>query len=270
MIADTIATLERRVTHASRWLVPLTPSDGEVRLFCFPYAGGGPHTFSNWRTAFPPWVGVYSVQLPGRGRRLAEPLLDRLELLVAPIAAAIRAMDDRPYVLFGHSMGALLAFETARALRTMGFAEPARLIVSAYGAPPIPLQRPAIHQLSHDAFVSHIRGMGGTPADVFRHPELLDLIVPILRADFAAIENYVYRLAAKFRAPITAFAGKCDSFVPLDSIRAWCEQTDTAFDLRVFEGDHFFLHGAERDLLRSMTTLLTATRATLDTIGYEG
>ena len=173
MIADTVATLGRRVPHASRWLLPLTPHDGELRLFCFPYAGGGPHTFASWRTAFPAWVGVHSVQLPGRGRRLAEPLLDRVELLVAPIADAIRAMDDRPYVLFGHSMGALLAFETARALRKMGCAGPARLIVSAYGAPQIPRRRPPIHHLSHNAFVSYIRGIGGTPADVFRHPELL-------------------------------------------------------------------------------------------------
>lgn len=246
------------VSNINRWICQLTPHDGELRVFCFPYAGGSPHTFANWRSAFSKRIGIYTVQLPGRGRRLEEPSLDRLVSLASPIAKAIGAMADRPYVLFGHSMGALLAFETARVLRQMGCVKPAQLIASAYGAPQLPRRQPPIHLLDQDAFVSHIREMGGTPAELFRHQELLDLVVPILRTDFAAIENYVYRPAAKLDTPIMALVGKTDAFVSIREMTAWQDQTEAPFSLHVFNGGHFFLHTAEVDLLRLMSAELTA------------
>lgn len=221
-----------------------------LRLVCFPYAGGGAHIYADWRDVLPSSVGVHAVQLPGRGRRFAEPALDRLDLMVAGIAHALRALDDKPMVFFGHSMGALLAFETARALRRLGQRGPSRLLLSAYRAPQFCRDEPCIHHLPDGEFADKLRELEGTPPEVFENRELLQLMLPMVRADFAAVETYRHRPELPLSCPITAFGGLSDGDFPHESMQGWSAHTRSEFRMHMLEGSHFFIHSARDELLQ--------------------
>jgi medium-chain acyl-[acyl-carrier-protein] hydrolase len=236
---------------ASAWL-PRQPADAaeQLRLVCFPYAGGGAHIYAEWRAGLPAQVGLYPLQLPGRGRRFSEPALLRLDAVVAGAVEALASLDDKPFVLFGHSMGALLAFETARALRRLGRRGPLRLLVSGYRAPQLPRDTEPIHQLPDDAFAARLRQFEGTPPEVFTNAELLQLMVPIVRADFTVVETHVHQDEPPLACPVTAFGGLADGHFGRNAVAAWAAQTTGAFRLHMLEGSHFFLNTARLALLR--------------------
>ena len=182
---------------------PGTGVDAPIRLVCFPYAGGGAHIYADWRTGLPPQVEVHAVQLPGRGRRFAEPALERLDAAVSDIVDALATLNDKPFMFFGHSMGALLAFETARALRRLGSAGPLRLLMSAYRAPQLERREPPIRDLPEAAFIAKLREFEGTPPEVFANKELLELMLPVVRADFTLVETHRYRPELPLACPIS-------------------------------------------------------------------
>lgn len=226
------------------------------RLFCFPYAGGGASSFRLWPNALPPGVNVCPVQLPGRENRLGEAPFTRLEPLVQTLDRLLRPYLDRPFAFFGHSMGALIAFELAHRLgqNTLG---PIRLFVSGHSAPQIPRRRPPIHQLPDSELVEALRDFGGTPEAVLQHPELMELLLPTLRADFSVVETYVYSPHEPLACPISVFGGLQDSEVSRDDLNVWCDQTRSSCTVRMFPGNHFFLHGAQDLLLRAVAQDLT-------------
>ncbi len=159
-----------------------------------------------------------------------------------------------PYVLFGHSHGALLAFEVARQLRRLGHAEPRCLIVSACRAPHRQRLLPPIHDLPVDAFLRELRCLGGTPEEVLCSAELMEIMLPALRADFAANENYLYRPDRPLACPIFAYGGAEDQIVSEQELASWRDQTTAVFVIRAFPGDHFFLRPSRALLIRSMVT----------------
>jgi medium-chain acyl-[acyl-carrier-protein] hydrolase len=219
------------------WLTKFEPNDkARVRLFCFPYAGGGAYIFRGWSKGLPPTVEVCSIQLPGRQNRLKEPPLTRLSTLVERVAQAMRVYLDKPFAFFGHSMGALVGFELARYLRREDSIEPVRLFVSGHAAPQLPAARPPIHNLPTPQFKEKLRDLNGTPEDFFEHPELMQLALPILRADFQMIETYAYTAEAPLSCPIAAFGGLKDYEVSREHLEAWREQTTAGFTLRMFDG----------------------------------
>jgi surfactin synthase thioesterase subunit len=221
---------------------PPDPSAG-VRLVCFPHAGGGASLFARWKSLLPPEVQVHPARLPGRETRLREPLVERTELLVAEVMAAVAGFADRPLALFGYSMGALLAFEVARALDRSG-TPPAALFVAALRAPQTETARPRIAHLPEAEFLTALQlRYGGMPAEILREPELLRLFVPILRADLAVVENYRYEPGPPLPCPVRCFAGTLDTSVTRPELEAWAEQTRGGFAFQQVPGDHFFIKG---------------------------
>jgi medium-chain acyl-[acyl-carrier-protein] hydrolase len=229
-----------------RWLPFVRPRPGaEVRLFCFPYAGGGASAFRGWAERLPGLVEACPVQLPGRETRFREPAFTRLTALVEALAGALAPRLDRPFAFFGHSLGALVAFELSRRLRRERGVRPTRLFLSGCGAPQTRAPAPAIHALPAEEFREELRRLNGTPAAVLENDELLGLVLPTLRADFSLWETYAYLPGPPLACPITALGGLGDDAVGRRDLDAWREQTTGAFRLRMLPGDHFFLHSAQ-------------------------
>jgi medium-chain acyl-[acyl-carrier-protein] hydrolase len=169
--------------------------------------------------------------------------------MVVAIADSVARFADVPFMFFGHSMGALMAFETVRALRRHSQFEPAWLYASGCRAPHLPRSDAPIHRLSDTDLVSRLRKLDGTPAEILESPEILDLMLPALRADFEVIETYGYRHEAPLNCPISVFGGTHDSHVTHNEITAWCRLTAGDFDLHILAGNHFFLHESQDELL---------------------
>lgn len=221
-----------------------------LRLFCFPYAGGGASIFRTWSFDLPEVVQVCPVQLPGREERLSEEPFSRWQELVWVLADVLNPhLDDLPFIFFGHSMGALISFEVARRLRRRGYPQPVRLYVSGWRAPHLPDPDPPVHRLPDIEFVEELRRLEGTPELVLEHEEMMKLLLPTLRADFAMCETYSYLPEPPLACPIVAIGGTEDNEVSRDELEAWREQTGQNFSLWILPGGHFFIHDARKQLL---------------------
>lgn len=230
-----------------------------IPLFCFPHAGGGASWFRVWSKQWPRWVSLYPVELPGRESRLHDRAFDRIAPLVAALVHDLAPYVHKPFAFYGHSMGALIAFELARALRASAGVQPSHLFVSGCQAPNAPLRRAPIHALPRAAFVRELRRMRGTPAEILDCGELMDLMLPTLRADFSLCETYVYRPGLPLNCPISAFGGSEDPLVSRDDLAGWHEQTNGSFALRLFPGGHFFVQEEGSAFLQAMVSDLKLT-----------
>lgn len=243
-------------TVFNRWITcPYPNPEARLRLFCLPFAGGGASMFRTWGKALPPAIEVCPVQLPGREERLAEPPYTNLWALAEQLAVQLRPYTEKPFALFGHSVGALLAFELTRSLRRQHSPMPRVLFLSARGAPHLPLRRKPLYRLSDAAFLQEVRAIGGTPAAVFESQAVLDLVLPALRADCTALDTYRFVPDARLDCPLVLYAGRQDTEVPLQDVEAWKEYTTGTTILQLFPGDHFFLR-ADRALLLQRTGAL--------------
>jgi medium-chain acyl-[acyl-carrier-protein] hydrolase len=249
---------------ATKWILrPRPNAAARFRLFCFPYAGGGSSAYRTWAAELPADVELCLVQMPGRESRWKDtPFLDMTDL-VATAHDALREHLDRPYAFFGHSLGGLVSFELARALRASGAPGPAHLFVSAHRAPQLPNPHPEMRHLENGAFVDEIkRRYGGIPQAVLDTPDLLQLVLPCLRADFTVFETYQYVDGPRLDIPISAFGGTADDYVMPDALAGWESQTSQPFSLRLLPGDHFYLQNERAAVLTSIAAALTATAAT--------
>jgi medium-chain acyl-[acyl-carrier-protein] hydrolase len=244
------------------WVHPFQPRPAApIRLFCFPYAGGGPFTFRPWVNKLPDFVEILAIQLPGRGRRFSEPAITRLENLVPVLTEALLPYFDRTFVFFGHSMGATIAFEVARHLRRESKPQPAHLFVSGSPAPHLPDRHKRTYDLPEPQFIQELERLNGTPAEVLERPELMQLMLPILRADFELVETYVYREEPTMPVPLDAFGGLGDVNIPRQDIESWREHTCSFFSLRMLPGDHFFIHTHQNILLQAIAQSLARSTA---------
>ena len=245
------------------WLYPLSNRPAaRLCLVCFPYAGGSATIFRPWAAALGPDVDVWAMAPPGRATRMREPAVGRMAPIASAVASELELLMDRPLAFFGHSLGALVAFEVARELRRRGRRGPVHLFVSAARAPHQQLFDEPIHALPDDAFMEKIRGLNGTPAVVLDNRELMELLLPALRADFAVGETYSYAIEPPLALPISAFGAHGDEHVAVDQLEGWYRHTRSSFALRMFEGDHFFLHTAQDALLERVGRELARTGAT--------
>lgn len=238
---------------ADRWITRPRPSSrARLRLLCLPHAGGGASSFRGWADALPPEVEVCPVQLPGRENRVAEPPFDRLPPLVEALADAVGPLLSLPFALFGHSNGALIGFELARTLRARGRPGPVHLFASGRRAPDLPSDRPPTHHLPDAEFLADLQELGGIPAQILEHPELLAVLLPTLRADVAIYESYAFREEPPLACPITAYGGLTDPKVSRETLEAWGRHTAGPFVTRLFPGGHFYLQEERTAVLRTL------------------
>ena len=220
-----------------------------LRLFCFPYAGGSSAVFRTWPSQLSESIDVAMVELPGRGSRMREQCFTDLGQLVGATYNGIGDQLDRPFAFFGHSMGALLAFELARLLRRKGESLPVHLFLSGHAGPRVRRDDPPRHELPREEFIAELRRMNGTPVEVLENPELMDILLPLLRADFSVSETYVYEPEPPLSIPMTVFGGSDDIHISSEEFDRWSEETEGPFVLRMMSGDHFVLHAQERALV---------------------
>jgi medium-chain acyl-[acyl-carrier-protein] hydrolase len=243
--------------NANPWVSFFRPNPrARLRLFCFPYAGGSSLIYRQWPEGLPADVELCAVQLPGRGSRLHEPAFRHMPALVEVLAQVLLPLFDRPFACYGHSMGASIGFELARRLRQDHALEPVHLFVSGRRAPQIPMTDPPSYQLPEPVFIEELRRLNGTPQEVLEHPEMMQLLLPVLRADFQLIQTYTYEPGSPLACPISAFGGLQDMDANRDLLEPWRTQTTAAFSLQMLPGDHFFPHTARPLLLQSIARKL--------------
>jgi medium-chain acyl-[acyl-carrier-protein] hydrolase len=236
------------------WLVSPKPNpQARLRLFCFPYAGGNALIYRQWQASLPQSVEVCPVHLPGRGRRIQEQPFDRLQPLVEAAANALRPFLDRPFAFMGHSMGGLISFELARQLRRESNLFPAQLFISGRRAPQAPNREAPTYNLPDEEFVEAVGRLEGTPLEVLQQPELMRLMLPLLRADFAVCETYAYTPEPPVDCPISVFGGLQDREVEYRELDAWTAQSTAATRVRMLPGDHFFINSQQAHLLRALS-----------------
>jgi surfactin synthase thioesterase subunit len=242
------------LTDPTKWILTPKPDPAaSLRAFCFPYAGLGPSVFRSWTSEFPAHVEVCLMQPPGRESRWTEKPLLSVDAMAKAAAAALIPHLTKPFVFFGHSLGALVSFEVARELRRRQAPSPLHLFVSAHRAPQLPNPHPALRGLPDGDFVDAInRHYGGISQAVLDHPDLMALMLPCLRADITAFETYEHRDEPPLPCPIAAFGGRTDLRVSESEVEAWRVQTSDTFSLRMFEGGHFFLQTKRNDLLAAI------------------
>lgn len=233
----------------NRWVnYPAPRPEAPIKLFCFPYAGGGASAFRQWA---PRLTGaeVAAVQLPGRENRLGERPIDSMSRLVEGLRDGLSAhLDDRPFAFFGHSMGARIAFALTKCLHDAGDRLPIRLFASASPAPWLQVPETAWRQ-SDDELLSWLTGLGGTPPEVLASPDLMRLMLPTIRADLTVGATWVYRPGEPLPLGIRAFAGTADAYATPERARAWAEETTGGCDVTVLEGGHFFVHERMSEVL---------------------
>ncbi len=251
-----MAQLRRPLQAAlSPWLVRFqeTPRPA-LRLFCFPYAGGSASLFRSWCGALDPRVEVIGIQLPGRGLRWEEAPAVDFSLLASLVTDAIAgAAGSVRFGFFGHSMGALLMFEVARRLQAQGARLPECMFASGRPAPHLPPQRQREPLMSDADFVDELRRLEGTPSEILDNPELLAMLMPMIRGDFALLDNWRFQPSPALDVPLFALAGRSDPHVSVDSAAAWAQWTRTNFELMTYSGGHFFLHEQERRVVRDVS-----------------
>ncbi len=238
--------------HADRnpWIVRVKPNPGaSCRLFCFPYAGAGASVYRKWQEGLPDHVEVCAVQPPGRESRFGETAAGDMDGLISALVPGLSGAMDRPFYFFGHSMGALTAFELTHRLREEGRPLPEYLFLSGRRAPAIRDERPLLHDLPDERFMEELTRFNGTPAAVLENRELMEIMLPILRSDFRIIENHSHRKKAPLALPLMVFGGRDDPRTPPDTLGPWEEETVSDFHLFVMEGDHFFIHDRREALL---------------------
>lgn len=240
----------------SNWFVTVRDREAPgIRLFCFPFAGGGASIYREWGLHLPPEIEVCAIQYPGRENRIAEQPIEEFEKLVREIGTAIEEKTDLPFAFFGHSLGAKVSFETARYLERVLNKKPEILFVSGARAPHFPVSQP-IHQLDDRAFTAALQRYQGTPKAVLENEEIMQVFLPMIRADFVLDETFCSDKGARVTSPIVIFAGKEDQIALLDDVRIWERYTSNSHEMIEMEGGHFFLKDSQEQLLKDISEKL--------------
>jgi surfactin synthase thioesterase subunit len=246
-----------------RWIFRPRPNPAAtLRVFCFPYAGLGASVFRTWAQEFPSNVELCLMQPPGREGRWLEKAFVDVRALAESASDALTELMSLPFVFYGHSLGALTSFEVARALRRRRLPLPLHLFVAAHRAPQLSNPHPALRQLPDRDFIAEIsRQFDGIPQAVLDNPDLVELMLPCLRADFTAFETYSYPAAEPLACPISAFGGRMDRRVSESELTPWRDQTTERCTVRMFDGNHFFLQDSRDALLATIRQELGALTA---------
>lgn len=236
------------------WISCTKPNaEAQVRLFCFPYAGAGSTIFNTWSDSLLPEVELYLIHLPGRDKRFKETPYKLLSPLAEALTEALYPHVNKPFAFFGHSMGALVGFEVARQIRSCFALCPVHLIVSGKRSPHLPDPHPNLHYLLDDELLIESEKLyGNLPEIITQDRELLQFFLAIMRADLTMIETYQYKNGDPLECPITVFGGTQDNSVDENELSAWRDHTVAAFNVQMFQGDHFFIQTNRTAIIQSI------------------
>ena len=244
------------MSSSNKWFVcPQIKPEAVSRVFLFPSAGGGPAVFNQWTAEFPSNIEAQIVHYPGRGSRHNEKPFTSLNSMVDELSSAIQLLFDKPFVFFGHSMGGTIAFVLAHHLRQNGFPQPSALFISASAAPQVSRVHPPIHTLPDNEFLSSLKDLGGIPNEILQNTELLEILLPLFRADFELIETYQHSPGEPLECPIFAFGGLNDPRVSREQLEKWSNQTNARFEPRYFAGDHFFINAVRESIIKEIASV---------------
>lgn len=236
------------ITRSKSFFLKEPNSNDRIRIFCFPYAGGGASAYRNWSSYFPDYIGIYPIQIPGRENRITEDALTDMDELVDRIEVAMRPYISTKFLIFGHSLGAKISYEVCNRIREKKENEPCHLIVSGSRAPHIPEPEP-LHNLKDSDFIEAMKRYSGMSKEFLENKDLLNLYLPIFRADFILDETYHYTEYEKFDFPITAIYGDQDQDSEIETVEAWSKYTKKYFKKKEFHGEHFFIKTSEYEVL---------------------
>jgi pyochelin biosynthetic protein PchC len=230
--------------------------ESEIRLVCFPHAGGAATYYFPYSEALSPDIEVLAVQYPGRQDRRAEPLIDDLGALADLSFAGLADWTDKPFAFFGHSMGALIAYEVAQRFERRPGPVPVHLFVSGRRAPSCHRDEQFIHTLNDRELVAEMRRVGGTDPRFLDDPEIRATILPVIRNDYRAVETYRWSRQPPLRAAVTAMTGDDDPQNTYEEAAAWREHCSGGFELETMSGGHFFLDQHRDSIIRMVGTKL--------------
>ncbi|MFF7489634.1 thioesterase II family protein [Streptomyces luteogriseus] len=234
-----------------------TNPPGRIRLFCFPYAGGGASTFRGWAELLPDEIDVHAIQPPGREDRLFEDPVDTLQATLDAVVPELLEHSKEPFSLFGHSLGAIVCWEAARVLREEHDIEPMHMFLSGCRAlPAVHDGRRDLHTLPEAELIEELRLMNGTPEEILRNADFMRMLLPTVRADYAMLSRYSFLPCKPPGAPVTVFGGANDPGVGMNHLQQWSELVEGELDSVVLPGDHFFLHSSREPLLTEMAKRL--------------
>lgn len=226
----------------NNWFVIPKPNiNADLKLICFPYAGGSTSIFMSWVKAIPANVELIIIQAPGRGARMGEPAYTDMQTLITDLIKFIPNVLNKPYILFGHSLGSRIAFELMDQLKTLNYPLPQHFIASGSRGPHHKCMNSPIYSLPNNEFIEQLKHINGTPKTVLENKELMALFIPLLKADFEIADRYYYTGDARFNCPISVFGGENDNDICLSELNSWGDFFKTTPDVHLLPGDHFFI-----------------------------
>lgn len=246
------------------WFIKQKPNKkADLRLICFPYAGGSASTYMSWANSLPENVELVIIQAPGRGIRIAEQAFSNMYSLVNELISVIPSVLDKPYILFGHSMGSRVAFELMHQLKVVKQPLPLHFIASGSRGPHIKATNKPIYQFSDDDFINELKILNGTPQAVLDNKELMEMFLPLLRADFEVSDTYCYQGNGKFDCPISVLTGEDDD-ISIDDLNAWGKWFESELELYSIAGDHFFIDSHKEAVLNKVNMIINNALSCVD------
>jgi len=237
----------------SKWLPYRRDIPGaKLHLFCFPFGGGGASIFSSWQNGMPAGVEVCPIQPPGRETRLSEPPVTRMPQMISLLGDALTPYFDRPFAFYGHSIGALTAFELARLLRRQGLRSPEWLFASGHPSPDLPRRRPRVSHLERPEFIEAMREYFEVASALLDNEGMMNFVFPALRADYELVETYAYQQEPPLDIPFTLFGGSYDPEATEDELLAWKRHTTGPFNVKILKGNHMFINTARETLISEL------------------
>jgi len=237
----------------NQWITcPKPQPDADFRLFCLPFAGGGASVYRSWSNHLGPKLEVCPIQLPGRENRISTPAINDSRRLAEMIANQLSLYLSKPYLIYGHSMGGLLAYEVLKHLQDQGHALPVTAFIGAHRAPHLPPRRQSFLDLGDRDFIDKISSFGGFDQEVLASQELVDFVLPTLRADFSVCDGYQYAGTTPLECPFVVFSGKTDPEVPPTDMDAWSQHTTYPLQHISLDAGHFFLKTHVTELLEKI------------------
>lgn len=238
------------MTNDQSWYIGYKKNpQAAIRLFCFHHSGGGASSYHPWVESLSPLIEMVAIQLPGRENKFLEPLTSDLSHIITKLSKDFSYYKDKPFIVFGHSLGALLAFEFIKAIHRIYSLYPRQVIVSAAKAPHMPYRRKILSHLEDKLLKEELKAYNGIDERIQNEPELFDLFLPIIRSDFSIVENYSFAGSASFPCDILAFSGSDDPTVTQEEILGWSTQTTGKFEHMPFSGAHFFIRDHQKEIV---------------------